>query len=157
MVGFGKGRAGYVGLALVDAVGGSSLTASETTLSTLTLPANSLYKNGQSIRVKAFGTFAANANNKEVKLYFGTTSILDTGTLTSNNKSWYVEALIMRSAVGGQSVIASGRAGDAIIAEIYTALTKDAATDLAIAVKGTAATGASDIVCKGMIVEALTV
>ena len=38
---------------------------------TYTIPANTINTDGKIIRMKAFGTTAANANNKNFRLYFG--------------------------------------------------------------------------------------
>lgn len=57
------------------------------------LPANLLDVNNKMIRITMRGTSAANGNNKRVKIKFGATTVLDSGVVTINAKTWeaYVE------------------------------------------------------------------
>lgn len=51
----------------------------EDTLKTFTLPANSLATNGDYIEIDTHFNVVNNANQKRVKLYFGSVAIFDTG------------------------------------------------------------------------------
>ena len=130
----------------------------ETTGHTYTLPASSLAANGESVRVKAWGTCAANTNNKRVRLYFGGTAIYDSGAVAVNNKSWSVEALITRVSSGNQRCLISGSFNAAPIStSVVTDLTKtDTATQI---IKTTmlndSADAAGDLTAEGFIVEFL--
>lgn len=74
----------------------------ETDLSSYSFPANGLNLDGKVVRVTAFGTFAANANNKRVRLYFGATVLIDTGAVAFNALVWTVTAEIMRKSATTQ-------------------------------------------------------
>ena len=50
---------------------GTPANTNETTLQTFTLPANTLDAPGRCLKIRAWGTFGANANGKTVRLYFG--------------------------------------------------------------------------------------
>jgi hypothetical protein len=70
----------------------------EDSLKSFTVPANTLAANGQVLRYVANGVFAANGNNKRVRVKFGATTVLDTGVVTHNNLAWKVVLEIMRTA-----------------------------------------------------------
>ena len=55
---------------------GTPATTTETTLKTWDLPAGALATDDQGIRMHAFGSFAANANDKTVRIKFGATTVL---------------------------------------------------------------------------------
>lgn len=157
MVGFGKQRAGFSGLALVNTSPVSNVGTAETDLIKVTLLANSLYKNGQTIRIAAWGVTAANANNKTIKLYFGGTLLVSTGIVTLNNKVWWLEAIVVRTASKAQTAI-SWALGDIVIdADSVAALAVDDTLNQIIKATGLSGTGSNDITCNGLIVEALTV
>ncbi len=69
----------------------------EDNLISYTLPANALTTNGDRLIIRASGTFAANANNKRVKLYFGTQVLFDTTALAFNSGDWCLEAEVIRT------------------------------------------------------------
>jgi hypothetical protein len=156
MVGQGSGRAGFVGLFKQSTTAVGSVGAGEDNLQSLTLEADALYKNGQAVRITAFGSCAANGNNKTVKLHFGGTSICTTGAIAANDKKWILRALVIRTGSDAQDAIADGQFNDALVIPQFTALTKD--DGAAIIVKCTGeATADNDIVQEGMTIEALTV
>lgn len=66
-------------------------------LSSATLEYNTLNTNGQSIRISAAGTTAANANNKNILIYLGTTLLFETGDQPINDGEWVLEAEIIRT------------------------------------------------------------
>jgi hypothetical protein len=69
----------------------------EDTLHTYTLPANSLAVNGQSVRVTMWGTFANNAHNKTVRVYFGATAFAFPATaLAVAAHTWTVDMVVTR-------------------------------------------------------------
>lgn len=75
---------------------GNGADATDDTLFTYSLTANSFDSNVRSIRVRAYGKTAANANNKQVKLWFAGTTIVDSGVIALNNSSWSIEMEITR-------------------------------------------------------------
>jgi hypothetical protein len=68
----------------------------EDTLFTRALAANVLATNNQRIRVEINGSFAANANNKRLRLKFGATTIFDSGAIAPNGLVWSMETIIVR-------------------------------------------------------------
>lgn len=126
----------------------------ETTLQTYSLPANAFNNNGISVRIKAWGSFAANANNKTVKLYFGAVSFVNSGAVAGNNVKWIIEGTVHR--VGATSQKCNGHF---IYGTTEVGVQNNAATETdtaAIVIKVTGQNGsssASDIVCEGMIVD----
>lgn len=125
----------------------------EQTLQTYTMPANTLSAAGQAVRVTCWGTTAANGNNKTMKLYFGA-SVISTGTLTLNNKSWTLNLLVMRTAAATQVALGTG-IGDATDVATYTnAGTDDLTAGVVIKCTGQDGTSsAADITATAMTVE----
>src|SRR5258708_339925 len=62
----------------------SNSGSAETHLIIYTLAGNDLENNGDILTIKVWGTFAANGNNKILKLKFGSQTILDTGAIAAN-------------------------------------------------------------------------
>jgi hypothetical protein len=71
------------------------------------LPANSLSSDGSHLEISGWGEFASNANNKQLLVYFGSTLLLDTGTVAANGGSWLVNVKIIRSSSNSQQAITS--------------------------------------------------
>ncbi len=131
----------------------TTATTVETTLQQFSLPAGALATAGQSIRVTCWGGTGADANNKTMKLYFGATHV-DTPTAGTNNKGWWLEAIVMRRTATTQGFLGKG----VVDTTAVSPSTADAAETLAnsILVKCTGTNGtasASDITAQGMIVE----
>lgn len=105
----GNWIAGASGLLYSDATQtGTPANTSETTLSTnFTLPANALTTTtgrGRMLRVTAWGTTAANASNKTIRLYFGAT-VLITDSSGFNNISWLITGTVLQKAGSNQEGI----------------------------------------------------
>ena len=66
----------------------ASAAGAETTLATHTVPGWSAVLVGSKIVMEACGTFAANANNKRLRLAFGTGTPFDSGVVTHNARAW---------------------------------------------------------------------
>lgn len=77
-------------------------TIGETDLMTYTLPANLLGRNAEAIYVSALFAFAANANNKTVKMYLGATQLFTTGAIAANGDFGRVDAVIFRTGSSAQ-------------------------------------------------------
>lgn len=142
----------YETLADVNSASAGAVDAVE-----LSIPANFLNANGQALRIRAFGTTAANENNKTVAITFDGTTLLTTGALAANNKNWDLDVTIYRVGATAQRVIGRGVANDALVATGYSALTKNLATALALKVVLTGPTTNADVVLKGCTVELLDV
>lgn len=84
-----------------------NVSSGETILMNYIVAANMLINNKDTIDIKAWGVFAANANNKTVKLVFGSQTILTTGAVAANDGSWQIEATIVRKLIASQEIISS--------------------------------------------------
>jgi hypothetical protein len=143
---------------LIASVLGTATIANttETTLASYTLPGGSfdpakVSPNG-TIIVYAWGKFGATANNKTVKLYFGSTSY-STGVQTSNGGSWWMESVVQRSGLSTQNVSFNAQVAGTAIATTSSQPTESEAADILLKVTGTNGTAAAnDIVCHGFIV-----
>lgn len=132
------------------------------TLMSYTLPANSLTASGKGIRIKSWGTFAANANSKSVFLSFGhsgATTVVDSTAQTFNGKSWEFECWIFRTTSSANQksfgkFTPSNPDATYNITETVTVETQDLTIDNEIRT-GTTGTSNGDVVQQGMIVELL--
>lgn len=136
----------------VTAVGNSA--GVETTLISYTMTANTLAANYSYLEVIAFGDIAANANNKEIKLKIGTTTLLATGSIAANSGSWEITAKIIRENATSEQCIAKIISSNTLVLDdaTYTNATEDLTTDLDIFCTGNGV-AANDIVQRGLIVK----
>lgn len=123
-------------------------------LMSISIAAGLLTSNGDQLEVHAAGSYANNANNKEVKLLLGTTALVATGAAAQQNGDWQVRATIMRTAAATQRVIATHNTGAStgVTKITYTAGTEDFTTALTLKLTGEATT-TDDITCKMLIVR----
>jgi len=129
--------------------------AGETDLISFSLPANSLSANGKGVRVKVHGSFAANANAKTVRLYFGASVMISNDvTTTPNNKSWSFEADIFRDSSSTQEFVASGMVGAVPQTLAVSGLNATMSAGITIKVTGQGVSS-SDITAKFLTVEFL--
>ena len=136
---------------------GSPATAANTTATTLmsySIPANTL-KPGQTVKIKAYGTFAANANNKTIELVFGTQQVaVHVGTF--NGVAWIATADILITGANAQewngNVLVNGQALTST--QGVSAVTDTAAILAQLRATNGVAT-AGDIVCNGFTVDIL--
>jgi len=76
---------------------GNAANTNEADLFTYTLPANALSANGMSVRMVSWGTFAATANTKNLRSYFGGTAYIPEGTGNGfNGKQFKTEMIVTR-------------------------------------------------------------
>lgn len=128
---------------------------SEQTIYSYSLPANSLYKNGQALRIKALFSHAANTHGVTYKLYFGGSSI-SSGSSTTSGEVGELELLVIRRAAGSQLVWAKGNfATIGGIAPALTAGTDDETTALTIKATVTGGTTGADGAVESLRVEFL--
>lgn len=88
-----------------------NLGAGEDDLITHSLSASTLSANGQWIEVIGTITFAANANSKRVKAYFGATTIYDSTAQIQSGGALQVRILITRTGAATQNATATAVAG----------------------------------------------
>jgi hypothetical protein len=96
-----------------------NVTTGEDDLHSYTIPASVLSADGQSIEVEAVVACAANANNKQVRLKYGATTIADSGVVAQNGGSMVLRARITRTAAATQRALGTVQAA-AHVASLYT-------------------------------------
>ncbi len=94
------------GTLFVDTTPVASAGASETNLITRTIPAHTLTNITDRLIIRSTGRFAATANAKQIKLVYGSETILDTGSQIVNSGAWVIEAEILRTGNTAQSASA---------------------------------------------------
>jgi hypothetical protein len=95
---------------------GTSLAAGETTiLAEATPPVNYLTIDGQSVVFEAYGEFAANANNKQVRAKYGATTLFDTGALAFNGTDWHLRGIVTRTAASAQKCVVVWTSSDGLL------------------------------------------
>jgi len=103
--GGGGGSAGRLFKSLNANTTASGNTGSgEDNLMTYTIPADTLNTNGDQIDFTMTFTFAANANSKRVKLYYGATTIFDSGSQNQNSGSMEIRGTIVRTGATTQLI-----------------------------------------------------
>lgn len=140
----------YSSTSTIGNVGGG-----EDDLLTYTMPKNTMHNDNDILEFIAFGTYANNANNKTLNLYFDGTKIFTTGVKNPSNAAWSIICRIMRITATTQKVIVqfSGESSGSATAQAnYIATTVD--LTIANVIKCTA-TGVADndIVQEGFIVK----
>lgn len=152
----GAGTASYNPLGAIyvsSTAGNTGADTTEDVLQTFSLPANSLNANNKGVRIRVWGSCAANANNKTMKLYFGA-SVITTPTAGTNAKNWYLEMTVLRTGAATQIANGTGIVDTTAVTPYVNAGTDDNTTALTIKCTGTNGTSsANDISCKAMIVD----
>lgn len=141
------------GMLSVSTESESNSGSGETDLISYLLDNNTLANNGDCLTIKLWGVFAANANNKTLKLKFGSQTILDTGAIAANGGSWEINATIIRKSPTTQeisSLIVSSNSS-VVGSATRTAGTQDCSTDLTIVCTGQGSSS-SDIVQYALII-----
>lgn len=125
----------------------------EDTLASYSVPANTLAVNGQSLWFEAWGSFAANGNNKTVKARFGssgTNLMFDTGAVAVNGQDWFLRGRIIRTGAATQkSGVQFTRA--VVNVDSVTALDQTLSGAVTLAISGEA-TSNNDIVIESFVV-----
>jgi hypothetical protein len=136
---------------------GSASTTAVTTqedLMTYSIPANTL-KPGQKVRLTAWGTFAANANVKTPRLWFGANSVMDWGG-AHNNVPWKLTSEIVITGVDAQEYHSVGFVSAAAAVVRQGTATNDDGSAIVVKCTGQNNTAsAGDITCQGFTVEIL--
>lgn len=134
---------------------GNTADTTEDTLLTFALPAKTLSATNKGLKIRAWGTTAANADNKTVKLYFGS-EVITTPTAATSAKGWELELEVYKSGSSTQVVFGKGQVDITPVTLLVTTGTETDTATITIKVTGTAGTAnANDIIAKGLIVEML--
>lgn len=100
----------------VTAVG--NVGTGEDDLMTYTIPAATLGATGDWIEFEAAGTFAATANNKQIRVKYGATTLYDTGALAITAASdWSLVGKVIRTGAATQKCVVRFVASDAGVAD----------------------------------------
>jgi hypothetical protein len=162
---------GYINKQIPGAPVTPANTAGDIVVAVYSLPANSFDVAGREIDIVAKGHFAANANNKRIKIFIGATApavgsavvggtaIADTGTVATNGGGWRLEAAVFKTGAAGSNTQEAfheaaqvGAAVAALLAPQALALAENAAITIAVTINN--ATTATDAALDGMFVEA---
>lgn len=134
---------------------GNTADTTEDTLLSYSVPANTLSATGKGVRIKAWGTFAANADTKTVKLYFGS-EVIATPTAASNGTNWSLDLLVFKTGASTQAVVGNGVVATTPVTVYSAAGAETDTANITIKVTGQSGTAAAnDIVAKGLVVEIL--
>ena len=121
----------------------TTAVTTEETLMSYTVPANTLLKDGQGIRIKVAATFAATATTKTVRIKLGATTLFtDTGVF--NDVAGVYEIDLFRTGVGAQKRYIIRIRGTAAFFNPVSTSSEDETTDLAITVTGQNGTANAD-------------
>ena len=136
---------------------GTTAVVTEETLITYSLPLNTLSANGGGVRVKVWGTTAANTNTKTVRLYFGTLVAASNDVTTAPNAlSWVLEYTAIRIGATSEDVEGRGTIGANLQTTSFNNTAQDTGAAITIRVSGQNGTAtANDIVAEGLLVEYL--
>ena len=107
VAGTGTARAKVGGTIRSDTTAVGNVGAGEDTLNTWTIPASTLAVNGESLEIEKAFSFAANANNKQLKIKFGATTIYASGAVAQNGGSAIFNIRIVRTSATTQDVYIS--------------------------------------------------
>lgn len=153
-MGTGTGRAEIGGKVHVNTTSvGTDADTVEKDLLTYTLPANSLNADGKGVRITTWITTAATANEKTIRLYFGSTVVRQIGTSVLNNQSMFAQGIIIRTGASTQDAVGI-EVGNTTAFAIFTAPAEDTTGTIVIKVTGqNSSAAANDIVAQGLMVE----
>ena len=156
-MGTGAGLAQASGTANVNTTAvGTDADLLEKTLITYDLPANSLSANGKLVKIRVWGTTAANANTKTIRLYFGTAVVRQIGASATNDEDWIMEAIVVRTGAATQDAIGFELVNNSTVFTTHSEPAEDETAAITIRVTGeNAVATANDIVAEGMLVEYL--
>lgn len=138
----------------MNAVG--NIIGGEDDLIKYTLSKNTLHNDSDVLEIVAFGTTAANGNNKTIKLILGSTTLFSTGVVAFNNKPWCIRAEITRTAAATQVSIATFNGDFSLLTNTatYIAGAEDFTTNLIVKCTGTSGSSTTnDIVQRGLIIK----
>lgn len=151
---FGANGVVLPGVLTVSTTSVGNVGSGEDELISYAMPAV-LDANGRAVRITAWGTTAANGNNKTAILYFGATALVTSGALAINAQDWIVTATVVRTGATAQEAIAVYQnETPTTVGPNRTTPAETLSAAVTIKCTGTA-TSDNDIVQRGLIVELL--
>lgn len=150
----------YLGapLLFINATQAANSGTGETDLHSYTIPADYFNANKRAIRIRAHGSFAANANVKTLrfKLGGGAAIVLNPVTGSPNGVRFDVEIVVIRTGVDAQSVFIKSLVGLAAYDVVsLTPRTEDDGATIVAKITGQSGTASSDILLDLTTVEYL--
>jgi hypothetical protein len=91
----------------------------ESALATVAVAGRTLFNNGESLRLEAFGKFAANQNGKQIRCTFGGTGFFSTQSLMANDEDWALEVVIVKTGSSSWASKAVFSHGSSVMTETY--------------------------------------
>lgn len=134
--------------------GDANVGTGEDDLKSFSLPANTLWLNQQAIEIIAWGNTGNNTNNKQVKLYFGSTVLIATPVAGAQARDWELRAVVTRLSATSQQGMARGNFNQATIPSDFTAPAETLSAAVTIKCTGEG-TNDADITQRGLIVRGL--
>lgn len=128
--------------------------AIETDLMSFILGANSLSNNNDYYEIEAWGIYAANANNKTIKVVYGSDVLFTTGVLAANAGTWSFKILIVKTGAALEEVLTKVMSNNALLLDVASSVgaTQNTILDVTFKLTGQGAVN-DDITQKGMIVR----
>lgn len=122
----------------VDTVG--NVGVGEDDLYSFSSPSSTFNQNGDCLQIEYAGSFAANANNKRIRMYFGAQVIFDTTALAFNAGTWRIKASVYRVTTTTLRAIVDWTSSNATLAfkQTYTAWAGNVLTTNIIKITGEA-------------------
>jgi hypothetical protein len=140
-------------LTVVSTEVGSSATNTTQTLTSYTLPANTLDAAGRELNITAWGHVAGNAAPKTVALNVGGAAVT-TGTQTGSGYAWELTCTTLKTAANAQTNFFSGVASGGIVTQKFQTDTSVDTGTIAISVTCADASAAqSNVFLDGFTVE----
>ena len=128
----------------------------EDTLITYTVPANTLALDGYNLEITAWGTYAATANAKTLKMYFGSTVLYDTGSIVANTGTWKLSAIVTRTGAATQQAITTITSSNVAVVNSVTYMVPTETLSATIVVKCTGTgVATNDIVQNGLLIKVI--
>lgn len=135
----------------VDTTTAGNTGAGEDNLKTYAIPANTLTVNGQSIISTCSGTYAANVNNKVIKIYFGSTLIFNSGSVSTSGAHWNLQTEVIRTGASTQKcVVVFNHSNISVGSVTYTTATENTTAGINLRVTGESLASASNDIVSEM-------
>lgn len=124
----------------------------EETLLSYTLKASQLAVNGRGVRISAWGTTAANANNKTFRIYFGAT-VVQVQAGGASALPWFATATVLRASATTQVATGNGNFSGIALNTSNTSPGETLSGTVLIKVTGTTPTLLGDLTQSGLLIE----
>lgn len=136
---------------------GNGANTTDDVLFTYNLPANSLDIVGRGVRMKAWGVYGANGNDKVIQILIGGTLAISSTVVTFNAGWWTIEAEFYKDGASTQNGTGTVITKNTVIGPETLLLGATDTAPIALTVTGASPTtgAANDVVANGMVVEFL--